>query len=63
MKETQVNGIKGHRRFDETFKRHAVELSLRAERTVKAVAEELGISPVSGHFKTGQLWSLQNQPL
>jgi transposase len=45
MKETQVNGLKGHRRFDETFKRHAVELSLRTERTVKAVAEELGISP------------------
>ena len=45
MKETQVNGLKGHSRFDETFKRHAVELSLRTERTVKAVAEELGISP------------------
>ena len=45
MKETQVNELKGHRRFDETLKRHAVELSLRTERTVKAVAEELGISP------------------
>jgi transposase-like protein len=45
MKETQVTELKGHRRFDETFKRHAVELSLRTERTVKAVAEELGISP------------------
>ena len=45
MKETQVNELKGHRRFDETFKRHAVELSLQTERTVKAVAEELGISP------------------
>lgn len=45
MKETQVNGLQRRRRFDETFKRHAVELSLRGERTVRAVAEELGISP------------------
>lgn len=45
MKETQVNGLQRRRQFDETFKRHAVELSLRGERTVRAVAEELGISP------------------
>jgi transposase len=45
VKEPQDNGLKRYRRFDDTFKRHAVELSMRAERTVKAVAEELGISP------------------
>lgn len=45
MKEPQTNGSGRYRRFDETYKRHAVELSLRTDRTVKAVAEELGISP------------------
>jgi transposase len=34
----------GRRRFDETFRRHAVELSLRGDRTAKEVARELGIS-------------------
>ncbi|MGA2693955.1 MAG: transposase, partial [Opitutaceae bacterium] len=29
----------------ETYKRHAVELTLRGDRTVKAVAKELGIAP------------------
>lgn len=45
MKEQSMNGMERRRRFDETYKRHAVELTLRGERTVKAVAEELGISP------------------
>lgn len=36
-------GAKPRRQFDETYKRHAVELTLRAGRTVKAVAEELGV--------------------
>jgi transposase len=31
------------RTYDEDYKRHAVALSLQGERTVKAVAEELGI--------------------
>ena len=31
------------RQYDETYKRHAVELTLRSDRTVKAVAKELGI--------------------
>jgi transposase-like protein len=45
------------RRYDETFKRHAVELSLRMDRTVKAVAEDLGI-------KVGMLydWRMQYGP-
>jgi transposase-like protein len=29
------------RKFDETYKRHAVELTLHGDRTVKAVAQEL----------------------
>jgi transposase-like protein len=33
------------RRYDETFKRHAVELSLRGDRGIAAIAEELGITP------------------
>jgi len=32
------------REFDETYKRNAVQLTLRAERTVRQIAEELGIS-------------------
>ena len=32
------------RKHDETFKRHAVELSLRGDRTVAQVAVELGVS-------------------
>ncbi len=45
MKEQPVKGQKRNRSFDETFKRHAVDLSLRGERTVKEVAGELGVSP------------------
>jgi len=45
MKTQPMSGLKRRRQFDETFKRHAVELTLRGERTSKAVAEELGISP------------------
>jgi transposase len=30
--------------FDETYKRHAVELTLNGQRTVKELAEELGIT-------------------
>lgn len=45
MKETNGNRNYGavRRHYDETFKRHAVELSLRTDRTVKAVAEDLGL--------------------
>tara|TARA_R110002050_G_scaffold23958_2_gene63831 strand:- start:333 stop:674 length:342 start_codon:yes stop_codon:yes gene_type:complete len=31
------------RTYDEDYKRHAVDLSLRGDRTVKAVADELGV--------------------
>jgi transposase-like protein len=36
-------GATPRRSYDETYKRHAVELTMQRERTVKAVAQELGI--------------------
>lgn len=37
------------RRFDEEFKKRAVQLSYGSERTVKGTAESLGISPTLLH--------------
>jgi len=37
-------GRRERRQFDETYKRHAVELTLQAGRSVRAVAEELGLA-------------------
>ena len=37
------NGASPRRKYDETYKRHAVELTLHGDRTVKTVAKELGI--------------------
>ena len=47
MKETkeQEKGTRLRQQFDETYKRHAVELTLSPGRTIKAMAEELGITP------------------
>ena len=44
MNPTDRNGAGAspRRRFDETYKRHAVELTLHGDRTVKTVAKELG---------------------
>ena len=36
-------GAKPRRQYDENYKRHAVELSLRGDRPVGAVARELGV--------------------
>ena len=46
MKETNQNAkpTKPRRQYDETYKRHAVELSLSSTRTVRAVAQELGVT-------------------
>jgi transposase-like protein len=46
MNEEEKNGsVRRHRRlFDETYKRHAVELTLRGDRGIAAVAKEIGIS-------------------
>ena len=45
MKETARNesGASPRQKFDETYKRHAVELTLHGDRTVKTVAKELGL--------------------
>ncbi len=37
------SGAMPRRKFDETYKRHAVELTLHGDRTVKTVAKELGL--------------------
>ena len=59
MEQIKRNGSGGavRRHYDETLKRHAVELSLRMDRTVKAVAEDLGL-------KVGVLyqWRMQYGP-
>ena len=49
MKETadKGNGSRKSRAFDETFKRHAVDLSLRGDRSVKEIAEAMGILPTN----------------
>lgn len=36
--------VSGRREFDETFKRHVVELSIEADRPIKQIAAEVGIS-------------------
>jgi transposase-like protein len=38
------SGAVPRRIFDETYRRHAVELTLRGDRGIEAVAKELGIS-------------------
>ena len=37
-------GYKPRRQYDENFKRHAVDLTLQGTRTLRQVAEELGVS-------------------
>ena len=45
MNKTDQNGSGAtpRRKFDETYKRHAVELTLHGDRTVKTVAKDLGL--------------------
>ena len=45
MSKADYNGFGAtpRRQYDETYKRHAVDLTLRGDRTVKAVAKELEI--------------------
>ena len=47
MKQTDRNesGATPRPKFDETYKRHAVELTLHGDRTVIAVAKELELPP------------------
>ena len=44
LKDRNGSGATPRRKFDETYKRHAVELTLQGDRTVKTVAKELGIA-------------------
>lgn len=39
-----ANSRKPRQKYDETYKRHAVELSLSTTRTVRVVAQELGLT-------------------
>jgi len=43
QKDRNGSGATPRRRFDETYKRHAVELTLHGDRTVKTVAKDLGL--------------------
>jgi transposase-like protein len=58
MNKAEHNGAGAtpRRQYDETYKRHAVELTLRGDRTVKAVAEELGI-PVGALYEWRRLYA------
>ena len=42
-KDRNGSGATPRRKYDETYKRHAVELTLHGDRTVRTVARELGI--------------------
>ena len=42
--EKSQGSYKPRRHYDETFKRHAVDLTLQGTRTVRQVAEELGVN-------------------
>jgi transposase len=46
MNDQQSNesGKRTRREFDETFKRHAVEVSLQGDRPIRQVAKQLGIN-------------------
>jgi transposase len=37
-------GYKPRRQYDENFKRHAVDLTLQGDRTLRQVADELGVN-------------------
>ena len=37
--------MKPRRQYDETYKRHAVDLTLQGGRTIRAIAQELGVAP------------------
>ncbi len=43
QKDRNGTGAALRRKYDETYRRHAVELTLHGDRTVKLVAKELGL--------------------
>jgi transposase len=42
--KNEKGGYKPHRHHDENFKRHAVDLTLKGDRSVRQVADELGVN-------------------
>ena len=44
-KHREAAGVTPRRKYDLTYKRHAVELTLQGDRTVKTVAKDLGLPP------------------
>jgi transposase len=54
--EHHGTGVTPRRQYDETYKRHAVELTLRGDRTAKAVAQELGI-PAGALYEWRRLYA------
>lgn len=50
----EKGGYKPRRQYDENFKRHAVDLTLQGNRTLRQVADELGI-------KEGRLYEWRHQ--
>jgi transposase len=46
MNDSEANGKRSRtrREFDETYKRNAVQLTLKGDRSIKRIAEELGIT-------------------
>jgi transposase-like protein len=42
--ELKMSGSRPRRHYDEDYKRHAVALTLQRQRTVRAIAQELGVS-------------------
>ena len=60
MNQTERNrsGATPRRKFDETNKRHAVELTLHGDRTVKTVAKELGL-PAWQLYEWRKLYALR----
>lgn len=43
-RKNDKRGYKPRRQYDENFKRHAVDLTLKGDRTSRQVADELGIN-------------------
>lgn len=42
--KNEKGGYKPRRQYDENFKRHAVDLTLKGDRSIRQVADELGVA-------------------
>ena len=42
--ENKKDGYKPRRHYDENYKRHAVDLTMQSDRSVRQVADQLGVS-------------------